>query len=360
LRDVSLAQAREKAAAMRALLAQGQDPGAVPQAAETLKTPTFGEFADALLADIETEWRNEKHRGQWARTLTIVAAPLRPIPIDQVDTADILAALKPLWRESPETASRARGRIERVLSAARAKGHIVGPWTNPAIWRGHLDQLLPARRALDKGHHAAMPYAELPAFMRMLAEQKGVSPKALMFTILTASRTSEVLGAVWSEIDLENALWSIPAERMKAGRAHRVPLSEAALAILKDMARLRGSTTLRPEGASGATHVFPGSKPNQGLSAMSLAMTLHRTGKAWGEGGITVHGFRSTFRDWAAEQTSFSHDICEMALAHRTGNAVSLAYKRSDMVDLRRPLMQAWARFCGGGAEIISLVRDAG
>jgi integrase len=234
-----------------------------------------------------------------------------------------------LWKRTPETAERLRGRIENVLSAAKAKGYRSGE--NPALWRGHLDQLLPKRQRLSRGHHAALPYAAAPAFMEDLRGRSATAARALEFTILTAARSGEVLGARWGEIDLPNKLWTVPAVRMKAGREHRVPLSARAIEIVEAMAVL---------GAEG--FVFSGPKPGMPLSSMAMAMLLRRM-----KVEITVHGFRSTFRDWASEVTSFPHEVCEIALAHTIANKAEAAYRRGDLFEKRRKLMDAWSSFCG-------------
>ena len=229
--DVSLIEARERAAEARKLAKAGKSP--VEAKREGIKAeagkPTFGKVADDFIAAKGSEWRNEKHRAQWAMTLTKYAAPLRSRPVDEIDTEAVLEVLTPIWQKTPETASRLRGRIEAVLDAARARGHIARNEANPARWRGHLDKLLPKRQKLSRGHHAAMPYAEVPAFVAQLRERDALAAMALEFCILTATRSGEVLGARWSEIDLPGKVWTIPAERMKAARAHRVPLSERAL-----------------------------------------------------------------------------------------------------------------------------------
>jgi integrase len=257
------------------------------------------------------------------------AAPLRRLPVDKITTDDVLSVLKPLWNEKPETASRLRGRIERVLDAAKAQGLRAGE--NPARWRGHLDQLLPKRQRLTRGHHAAMSYAEMPAFMDDLRARQSTAARALEFAILTAARSGEVLGLRWEEIDLDRAVWTVPANRMKAGREHRVPLSRPALKLLKAM----------HEGCDGK-FVFPGQKPGKPLSVMALEMVLRRMKVE----AVTVHGFRSAFRDWAAERTNFSNEVCEAALAHVIENKAEAAYRRGDLFDKRRKLMDAWATHC--------------
>ena len=273
-------------------------------------------------------FRNEKHRAQWAMTLTTYAAPLRSMKLDDIATADVLAVLQPLWQTKAETASRLRGRIERVLDAAKAKGLRSGE--NPARWRGHLDALLPARHRLTRGHHAAMPYDDVPAFIGRLRASESVSALALEFAILTASRTGEVLGARWDEIDLDAKLWTVPAARMKAGREHRVPLTARALAILQTVEKVRTGE-----------HVFPGQRRGKPLSVMALAMVLRRLKLE----NVTVHGFRSAFRDWCGEATAFPRDVAEAALAHTVGDMTERAYRRGDALEKRRKLMAAWAAF---------------
>ena len=231
-RDLPLASARTEAAALRTVLAEGGDPKAFR--AKLKGIPTFGELADAYVATMRSSWRNPKHAAQWAMTLTVYAAPIRHRPVDEIETNDVLKVLQPLWQRTPETAERLRGRIENVLSAAKAKGYRSGE--NPAVWRGHLDQLLPKRQRLSRGHHAALPFGGAPAFMADLRARSAIAARALEFTILTAGRSGEVLGALWEEIDLDRRLWVVPAERMKAGREHRVPLGPRAMAILDSLA----------------------------------------------------------------------------------------------------------------------------
>jgi integrase len=274
-------------------------------------------------------WRNSKHAAQWEMTLRSYAGPLRRLPVDTITTEDVLSVLKPLWIEKPETASRLRGRIERVLDAAKAQGLRTGE--NPARWRGHLDQLLPKRQRLTRGHHAAMNYAEVPTFMGDLRARQATAALALEFTVLTAARSGEVLRARWEEFDLDRAVWTIPANRMKAGREHRVPLSKRALKIVQAMDDDRGND-----------FVFGGQKAGKPLSVMALDMVLRRMNVE----AATVHGFRSAFRDWAAECTSFSNEVCEAALAHVIGNKAEAAYRRGDLFEKRRKLMDAWAVYC--------------
>ena len=331
---VSLAKAREKAAAAREQVADGVDPITDRRAGSA--PVTFGAFADQWLTDIEHEWRNQKHRDQWRMTLTEYAKPLRELPIDAVTTDDIVAVLKPIWKEKPETASRLRGRIERVLGAAGARGLRTGD--NPARWRGHLKELLPKPDKLSRGHHAALPFKEAPAFVAKLRARPAMAARALEFTILTAARSGETLGARWLEIDWEARVWTVPPERMKAKRQHRVPLTDAALAILRPLAELRESDL-----------VFPGQQRGRPLSGMAMEMMLRRMATP-----VTVHGFRSSFRDWVGEETDFAREVAEAALAHVVGDETERAYRRGDALGRRRALMDAWSAFCAGaegGAE---------
>lgn len=330
-RDLSLANARIEAGKLREILAVGGDPRATRS--KYVHVPTFGECADDYVEAMKPSWRNAKHAAQWTMTLTTYAKPMRGKPVNTIGTQDVLDVLQGLWKRTPETAERLRGRIENVLDAAKAKGHRVGE--NPARWRGHLDQLLPKRQRLSRGHHAAMPYDAMPDFMADLRGRDAIAARALEFTILTAARSGEVLGAQWNEIDLEKKVWIIPPSRMKAAREHRVPLSPRAMESI---------AALRKLGAEG--FVFPGPKPKKPLSSMAMAMLLRRM-----KAEITVHGFRSTFRDWASETTGFPHEVCEMALAHTIGNKAEAAYRRGDLFEKRRKLMEAWAGFCGKKAS---------
>ena len=285
---VSLADARRARDDAERLVRDGLDPIAFRDQAreEWAAKPTFGAIADALIAAKESEWRNPKHRAQWRMTLETYAAPLRPRPIDEIDTAAVLAVLTPLWREKPETASRVRGRIEAVLDAAKAQGHRSGE--NPASWRGHLSHLLPKRGKLTRGHHAAMAYIDVPAFIARLRDREALAALALEFCILMAARSDEVLGARWSEIDLAAKVWTVPAERMKATREHRVPLSEPALAILGRLSEARTGEL-----------VFEGQRAGRPLSHNVMLNVMSRLGVD----AVTVHGFRSAFRDWAGNET---------------------------------------------------------
>lgn len=350
---VTLAKARERAADARRLLSDGVNPLEAKRANQAV--PTFGEMADRLVADLSPQWRNAKHKAQWIATLETDAAKLRPIPVDRVQTADVLDVLKAIWSEKPETASRLRGRIERVLDAAKAKDFRSGE--NPARWRGHLDHLLPKRQKLTRGHHAALPFADVPAFVAELREREAVAALALEFAILTAARSGEVRGATWAEIDTKAKLWTVPAVRMKAGRDHRVPLTERALEILEAVRPL--ST-----GESQAV-VFPsttgklGERQRSPLSDAAFDRLLTRMGKA--RGTVTPHGFRSSFRDWAGEASTFPREVAEAALAHVVGDATERAYRRGDALEKRRKMMNAWATFLdrNGSAKVIPMGRRA-
>jgi integrase len=318
---VSLADARDAAADAMRLHQKGVNP---IQERRKATVPTFGALADEICESLSAGFRNEKHKAQWKMTLREYASAIRSKTVDAVDTQDVLRVLKPIWLEKPETASRLRGRVERVLDAARAKGFRTGE--NPARWRGHLDNLLPKPKKLARGHHPAMPYDHVPNFMGALRERNSNTSRALAFCILTATRSSEALCARWSEIDLEKGTWVIPAERMKAKREHRVPLSTHALTILKDQRK-------NAEGE----FVFPGRQRDKPLSNMALGMLLRRLNGS----DATIHGFRSSFRDWAGNETTFQREIIETALAHVVGDRTEQAYWRSDALHKRRRLMEA-------------------
>jgi integrase len=344
----TLAEARTKADGARKIIADGKNPIEARRESERVAAAklTFGQCADALLAAKASEWRNEKHRRQWAMTLAVYAKPLRTLPVDEVDTAAVLGVLQPLWHAKAETAFRLRGRIETVLDAARAMGHIPRNEANPARWRGHLDKLLPKRQKLTRGHHAALAYNDVPEFIGRLRERQAMAVMALEFAIFTAARSGEVLGARWNEIDLEAKVWTVPAARMKAGRDHRVPLPGRALAILTEIAKGRTDE-----------FVFAGQKGGKPLSGMAMEMVLRRMKVA----GVTVHGFRSAFRDWCGESTSFPREIAEAALAHVAGDATERAYRRGDALEKRRTLMEAWSAFCEPGerADVVPMKRRA-
>jgi len=329
---VPLKAAREKAAEGRSLVKAGVDPIVEWNKPEAEEVPTFGKMADDYLAAHESGFRNEKHKAQWRMTLTRYCEPIRSTPVDEVDTEAVLSVLKPLWARAPETASRLRGRIEAVLDAAKARGFIDRNQANPACWRGHLDKLLPKRAKLTRGHHAAMPYADIPAFVRELRQRPATAARALELCILTAARSGEALAARWPEFDLEGKVWTVPAARTKAAREHRVPLSDSALAILGEMAATRAGD-----------YVFPGQRQGRALSGMAFEMLLRRFKLPY-----TAHGFRSSFRDWAGNETHFPRELAEHALAHVIGDKAEQAYRRSDALARRRELMEAWAQHCEG------------
>jgi integrase len=346
--EMTLDEARIRHKRWVADVAAGIDPvGNRPKskAEQPVKSgaPTFGQCADQHIALNEGGWKNSKHHQQWVMTLREYAAPLRDVSVDKITTADVLAVLKPIWNEKPETASRLRGRIEAVIASAQVDGHIEEGRSNPARWKNWLDRKLPKPKKLGKtdrktgekikrASHASMAYAKVPAFMAKLAETPGVAALALRLTILTACRTSEVLNMTFDELDLDDAVWSIPEERMKMGKPHRVPLSNAALAILRTQEAERGKNPF----------VFPG-RPMRALSNMSMAMLLRRM-----KCEVTVHGFRSSFRDWATEVEKAEYSTAERCLAHVVGNDAALSYDRSDRLELRRPIMTAWASFVTG------------
>jgi integrase len=320
---VSLSDAREKAAHARRMVAQGLDP--IAERKRTGGVPTFGELADQVRESLSVGFRNAKHKNQWKASLATYAAPLKDKPVGSIGTDDVLAVLKPIWTTKPETASRVRGRIEKILDAAKAKGFRQGE--NPARWRGHLDHLLPKQSKLARSHYAAMPYGDVRGFIGELRQHEAIAALALEFCILTAARTGEVLGARWSELDLDKRVWTIPPHRMKAGREHRVPLSDRAAAILKQLEEIRTGE-----------FVFPGQRKDRPLSDVALRRTKAN--------GSTVHGFRSSFRDWAGNETHYPRDLIETALAHVIGDKAEQAYRRSDALEKRRKLMEAWASYC--------------
>jgi integrase len=335
LHTLSLAEARDRARDCRRLLLDGRNPIEARKAErmreriEAARGITFKECADQHIEAHKAGWRNEKHRGQWSTTLARYVYPvIGSLSVDAIDTALVLKCVQPIWQEKPETAKRVRGRIENVLDWATARGFREGD--NPARWRGHIDKLLPPRsqvRAVK--HHAALPYAELPRFMAELRAKQGAVARALEMTALTALRTGEVIGARWSEYDPTAKMWTVPAARMKSKREHRVPLSARALEILDGLPRT-------------AEHMFPGSRPGRHLPNVAMLLML----KGMGHGAVTVHGLRSTFRDWAAETTGYPNHVIEMALAHVIGDKVEAAYRRGDLFEKRRRLMDEWARYC--------------
>lgn len=334
---VTLPEARAKAKECRLILLEGKDPletrkaSKMVEALERAKMMTFDQCAAAYIAAHRSGWKNAKHASQWENTLETYASPIiGKMPVALVDTALVVKVLSPIWQTKTETATRLRGRIESVLDWATVSKYRQGD--NPARWRGHLDNLLAdPSRSKRTVHHPALPWQEVGAFMAALRKQEGIAAKAVELAILTACRSGEVRLAAWAEFDLEAALWVIPAERMKAKREHRVPLSAAALALLESIPRM-------------GNLVFPGAKPGKPLSDMSLTAVLRRMNR----GDITVHGFRSTFRDWCAESVanSFPREVCEHALAHSLPDKVEAAYRRGDLIEKRTLLMQAWADYC--------------
>ncbi|WP_152046879.1 tyrosine-type recombinase/integrase [Aureimonas psammosilenae] len=327
---IGLAKARKMAAECRELVAEGRDPIAER---EKDAEPTFGECADMVIASMEGSWRNEKHRYQWNQTLgPSYCKAIRDRRISLVSTDDVLKVLKPIWKTKTETASRLRGRIERVLDFAKAKGWRTGE--NPALWRGHLSNILPSPKQPD-AHFAAMAYEDVPAFLIRVREAEALAARALEFTILTAARSGETLGARWSEIDLKKAVWTIPANRMKAGKEHRVPLSGRVVDILRALHEARTEEFVFP-----SLQRRDPLKPCKPLSNMAMMMFLRRL-----KVDVTVHGFRSAFRDWCGNETSYPREVAEQALAHHVGDAVERAYRRGDALEKRRQLMEAWAAY---------------
>lgn len=338
--DIGLKAARQAAADQRKILTAGADPMATrdaerealrtSQMAAAAKAVTFKKVATDYISAHRAGWKNVKHAQQWENTLATYAEPIvGHLPVSEVATAHVLEILQPIWNTKTETASRVRNRIELVLDAAKARGLRDGE--NPARWRGHLDKLLPKRakvRAVE--HHTALPWPELPAFMEELAKHQALSYAAIRLTILTACRTSEVLGATWDEVDLESHTWTIPAARMKAGKDHRVPLSDAAQKVLGGLPRIDDSP-----------YLFPGARQGRPLSNLAMLMGLRRMGR----GNLTMHGFRSTFRDWAAERTQYPREVCEVALAHKVADGAEAAYWRGDVFEKRRALMADWAKY---------------
>jgi len=348
--DVSLSEARDLARDARKLLDLGRDPIEAREQARreaAAQGMTFREVAALYIASHQDAWRNAKHRAQWTSTLEAYAHPkLGDLPMGKIAVAQVLGVLEPVWKVKPETASRVRGRIEAVLDYAAARGWRTGE--NPARWKGHLANLLPKRSKIATvQHHAALAWGECPAFMRALVLQKGTAALALRFTILTAARTSEVTGATWGEVDLAAKVWTVPGGRMKAGREHRVPLSPAALAVLAEL----HTPDMKP-----GDPVFPGGKRGAGLSNMAMTAVLRRMKRT----GLTVHGFRSSFRDWCAEATPHPRDVAEAALAHTLRDKVEAAYRRGDMLDRRAKMMAEWAAFLARPANAGAVVSIRG
>jgi len=351
--SVPLATARFLAQQARELLALGKDPiderevRRAAERAETAKLVTFRAAAEKYIDAHAAGWKNEKHQQQWRNTLKTYAYPkIGDLAVQAVDVGLVLKVLEPIWTKKPETASRLRGRIESILDWATVRKYRQGE--NPARWRGHLSHILPARSKVRQvKHHAALPYAEIGDFVTVVRQQEGTSARALEFLILTAMRTSEVLLADWREINLATKVWTVPAERMKAKREHKVPLTAAALAILNGLAG---------ENPPKEGYVFSGAKEGAPLSQMALLMLLRRMERE----DLTVHGFRSTFRDWAAECTGFPNEVVEMALAHVVEDKTEAAYRRGDLFVKRRKLMEAWAGYCGrpsGKSNVVPMGR---
>jgi len=344
---IGLKAARERAGDRRRELLDGIDPLQVRQAKrhratlEAAKAITFAECAKRYIDAHQAGWKSPKSLDAWQNTLRDYANPVfGNLPVQAVDTALVVKAIEPIWSEKSETAGRVRGRIECILDYATAREWRQGE--NPARWRGHLDKLLPKKgkvRAVE--HHPALPFAEIPGFMEGLRQENGSAARALEFAILTGARTGEVIGARWGEIDRNAKLWTIAGARMKGGREHRVPLSDAALAIVDRLAEDRQGE-----------FIFAGGLAGRPLSNMAMLVLLRRMKRA----DLTVHGFRSTFRDWAAERTSFQNEVIEMALAHTIGDKVEAAYRRGDLFDKRRRLMEAWAGFCTSSPAIGAVV----
>jgi len=351
--EVPLADARTLARQARQKVREGIDPIEQRKAARSAllsanaKVMTFKSAAEAFIADQRAAWKNPKHRAQWEGTLRAYAYPtLGELSVADVGLAHVLDVLRPIWTAKPETASRLRGRIEAVLDWSTASGYREG--LNPARWRGHLDKLLakPSKLKAEKnrqagrdGHHAAMVVAEIASFMARLRAAEGGAARALEFAILTAARSGEVRGATWSEIDQAAGIWTIPANRMKAGKEHRVPLSKAALALLASLPRMAGNNLIFPAPRGSA------------FSDMAMTKVLRRMNVS-----VTAHGFRSTFRDWVSERTSYPGDMAEMALAHAIGSKVEAAYRRGDMFERRRKMMDDWARFLARSPQSGSVV----
>lgn len=344
---VSLAEARSKAIDAKKLLLEGKDPLELKHSAkrtaaiERAKTVTFDQCAQEFISDREATWKNAKHRQQWRNTIAADVSPIiGSFPVQSIDTTLVLRVLQPIWKTKTETADRIRGRIEQILDYATSRELRTGE--NPARWKGHLEHTLAAPSSVSPvQHHRALPYDEIPDFMKELRSTPGVGARALEFTILTAVRTGEARSAQWSEFDLSAQLWTIPARRMKAGKEHRVPLSPRVLELLAEMKNLAQSD-----------YVFPGRKPLQPISDMTMTKVLRSMNK-----DVTTHGFRSSFRDWIAELTAFENEAAEKALAHTVKNKVEAAYRRGDMLAKRVPMMNEWANFCSGyrGSNVVTL-----
>lgn len=333
--SVTLPEARERARQARLMLMEGIDPAAEKR--ERLQSAklaaavqvTFDECAAKYIEAHRAGWKNAKHAAQWEATIEAYASPvIGTLGVAGIDTALVLKVLEPIWREKPETASRLRGRIESILDWAKVRGYRQGE--NPARWKGHLDKMLPARsKVRSVVHHAALPYGEINGFLSDLRAQEGIVARLLEFCVLTAARSGEARGATWGEIDFKNAVWIVPASRMKAGKEHRVPLSDATMALLKNLPRFEGND-----------YIFPAPRGGM-LSDMAMTVLLRRMGRT-----VTAHGFRSSFRDWAGETTAYPREVIEHALAHQLKDKAEAAYQRGTLFDKRRRLMADWATYC--------------
>ena len=326
--DVSLAKARERAQHARELIVDDKDP---INEKKKIVIKTFGEAADHLVETLQADWSNEKTRQQWIRTVSHYCKPIRNIPVGSIDTDDVLRVIKPIWTEKEETARRLRARIERILDYASAHNWRKGE--NPARWKGHLKDVLPKRDKLKKRNFSAMPYEKIPEFIKILKKEQGMPALALQLTIHTASRTNEALEAKWSEIDLKKKIWIIPARRMKGKVEHIIPLTSSVITVLELAALFRSSD-----------YVFPGAREGRPLSNMSMTMLMRRMGVE----NATVHGFRSSFRDWCGDHTQYPREIAEAALAHKIGNKVEQAYRRRSALEKRGELMAEWSAYCEG------------
>lgn len=354
----TLDDAREMAAAARNLLKEGHDPIELRQAEKEEEKverekakqeaqpaagpPTFLEYAKKYIAAHEGGWSNAKHIWQWTNSLEKHAKGIRDIPVDKINPQDVAEALKPSWTTFAETAARVRGRIENVLDAAKAEGHIQSPWENPARWKGNLQFLLPKRKRLVTGHHAAIPYEDMPEFFEALQKREAPTARALEMTVLCATRTSETLLARWREVDLDRRIWTIPAERMKMRIEHRVPLSHAAVAVLKAVAT---GKPCKPN-----DYIFPGQRPDSPLSQMAMPLLMRRMNL----GQFTVHGMRSSFRDYMGDETDHAETVIEHALAHQVGSSVTRAYRRKDAFEKRKSVMADWADYLQGRSKNVA------
>lgn len=350
--SIGLLVARKRASGYRDLLHDGIDPiearsaRSAEDALKKAKAVSFQACADGYISAHRAAWKNTKHASQWENTLKTYCIPtIGPLPVQSVDTGMVLKVLEPIWSAKPETANRLRGRIESILDWATARGYRAGD--NPARWRGHLNKLLPAIKKESRvKHHPALPYEQIGSFMADLKKEEGTAARALEFLILCSARTGEVIGSLPAEFDLNKALWIIPGKRMKGGKEHRVPLSPRSVEIIRAQLKLREA------------YVFPGRKADKPISNMAMLKLLERMKRK----DLTVHGFRSSFRDWGAEQTAYSSEVLEMALAHAVGDKVEAAYRRGDLFEKRKRLALDWAKYCDQGktAGKVTAIRKAG